>query len=68
MAQVFVNRNPLLLVATMAAFVFSILEIRRLDLGHELTWFGNLSQMQALHLRYAALLVTVFPFAAAALP
>jgi hypothetical protein len=45
-------------------FPYLIVQMGTLDLGHELTYFGKLSQPQGAYVRYTLLLIPVILFAA----
>jgi hypothetical protein len=60
------KRNPFLLLAIMSLFLFVVVEVGTLDLGHEMTYFGTLSQQQSGWVRYMLLFIAVCLFVAAA--
>jgi hypothetical protein len=50
--QAWMRRYRLTVVAIAAVCLSSMFELATLDLGHELTWFGHLSQEVSAWLRY----------------
>jgi hypothetical protein len=60
------KRNPLFALALVLVFPYLVVQIGTLDLGHDLTYFGQLSQLQGAYVRYALLLIPVVLFAVAA--
>jgi H+/Cl- antiporter ClcA len=46
------RRNPYALFALGAVCFALVIEVGTLDLGHEFTWFGKLSQQQGAWVRY----------------
>ena len=59
------KRNPFFVLALVFVFPYLLVQIGTLDLGHELTYFGQVSQLQAGYVRYALLLIPVGLFAVA---
>ena len=55
----FLKFNPFTRLALVTLPLAASLEVGTLDLGHELTWFGHLSQAQSAWIRYCALTVAI---------
>jgi hypothetical protein len=60
------KRSQFFALAIVLLFPFLVVEIGTLDLGHEMTYFGRLSQLQSAYVRYALLFIPVCLFAVAA--
>ena len=60
------KRNPFFALALVLVFPYLIVQIGTLDLGHELTYFGKVSQLQGAYVRYTLLLIPMVMFAVAA--
>ena len=61
------KRNPFLVSAIVFFFLFVVVSVGTRDLGHEMTYFRMLSQLQSACVRYMLLFVAVCLFVAAAL-
>lgn len=61
------KRDPFLVLAILAFSFFLLVEVGTVDLGHEFTWFGRLSQSHSTLLRYALLAVFISSTALTAL-
>src|SRR5450755_4424879 len=53
------KRDPFLVLAILAFSFFLFVEVGTVDLGHEFTWFGRLSQLQSATVRYALLAIFI---------
>ena len=53
------KRDPFLVLAILSFSFFLFVEVGTMDLGHEFTWFGRLSQPQSATVRYALLAIFI---------
>jgi hypothetical protein len=60
------KRNPFFALALVLVFPYLVVQIGTLDLGHELTYFGKVSQLQSAYVRYTLLLIPMALFVVAA--
>jgi hypothetical protein len=61
------KRDPFLVLAILAFSFFLLVEVGTVDLGHEFTWFGRLSQAQGATVRHALLAIFISSAAVTAL-
>jgi hypothetical protein len=61
------KRDPFLVLAILAFSFFLFVEVGTVDLGHEFTWFGRLSQSHSAMLRHALLAIFISSAAVTAL-
>jgi hypothetical protein len=61
------KRDPFLVLAILAFSFFLFVEVGTVDLGHEFTWFGGLSQQQSALVRHALLAIFISSAALTAL-